>query len=165
MFQICCSACPEDEPVPVEMEDVMTSGSPIKDMKGSEEAGNPDGKIEAGEPEMKVEATPSMPIKRDPKHIISIVFKTQPLGINFTSSVDGTSAYVTKVVEESNEAIKDSKLPLDSKVLTINGTDVELSEFDDIIKLLVNGLNTLPLELTFCHPDGLDQNEVPDRSE
>jgi len=145
MFQCCCGSA---EPNPDAIDNVLSA-----EVNQNEKP-----------PEMKDEATPPAPLKRDPKHIISIVFKTQPLGLNFTSCSDGTSAYVTKAVAELNEAIADSKLPLDSKVLTVNGADVELFEFDDIIKIIMDGLKTLPLEFTFCHPDGLSQNEVPDPS-
>jgi len=126
--------------------------------------GKPDNEIEAGGPEMKDVAITLTPIERDPKHIFSIVFKTQPLGLTFTSCEDGSSAYVTKVNEKNNNmAGEGSKLSLNSKLLTVKGTDVERLEFQDIINLIMVGLRTMPLELTFCHPDGLNQNEIPDQ--
>jgi len=122
--------------------------------------------IEAGGPEMKDESTSSTTlIKRDPKHIFSVVFQTKPLGLILTPCKTCSSAYVTGVDGKMNTAVKGNKLPLYSKLLTVRGTDVELLEFKDILDLLQDNLRSMPLELTFCHPDGLDECEIPAPSE
>merc|ERR1712183_946961 len=66
------------------------------------------------EPELK-EKTPSQPapepIERDPQYIFSIKFKKKPIGVVFTSDVDGTGAYVTEVDPKRNKASRKNKLP------------------------------------------------------
>jgi len=115
--------------------------------------------------ELEVKEKPlqeQVPIIRDPKHVFSIKFKKKPLGIVLTSANDGTSGYVTEVNGKKNKAVKNDKLPLNSKLLKLNGKDIELHQIDDITEVMVESMNSMPLELTFCHPDGLTANEVPD---
>jgi len=116
-----------------------------------------------GEPELKEDPPQKqLPIARDSKHVFSIKFKKKPLGIVLTSATDGTSAYVTEVNRKKNKAVKNYNLPLNSKLLKLNGKDVELDQIDDITEVIVESMNNMPLELTFCHPDGLNENEIPD---
>jgi len=116
-----------------------------------------------GQTEGKVESSQEqVPIVRDSKHVFSIIFKKKPLGIVLTSAIDGTSAYVTEVDGKKNKAVKNYKLPLNSKLLKLNGKDVELDQIDDITEAIVESMKSMPLELTFCHPDGVNDNEFPD---
>jgi len=101
-------------------------------------------------------------VERDPKFIFSIKFGTKPLGIDITSSEYGTCAYVTDVDGKKNKAIENKKLPLNSKVIKVNDKTVENYKFQDILDLIHDGLETLPLVLTFCDPDGLEEEERPD---
>jgi len=118
-----------------------------------------------GEQEVKEETPPlPVPIERDPKHVFTIKFKNKPLGIVLTSDAGGRSAYVTQVNGKKNKAVKKNRLPLKSKLLKLNGKDVELDQIDDITAVIVESMKNFPLELTFCHPDGLNENEVPDPS-
>jgi len=100
--------------------------------------------------------------ERHPKHIFSITYTSKPLGIVVSSSIDCTSAYVTTVDGSRNQAIQDNNLPLNSKLLKCNGVDVEADDIDDIEKTLIAGQENMPLTLTFCHPDGLFDDEYPD---
>jgi len=102
------------------------------------------------------------PGKRLPKHIFSITFTDIPLGFMLSSNFQRSSAYVIKVDGTKNEAVQDNKLPLNSKLLRCNGVDIESANIDDIEKTLVLGIENLPLILTFCHPDGLHEDEHPD---
>jgi len=101
-------------------------------------------------------------IQRDPKYIFSITFETKPLGMDITSSEYGTCAYVTNVDEKKNKALENTKLPLNSKVIRVNGKGVEHDKFEDTLYLIKDCLGNLPLILTFCHPDGLNVDERPD---
>jgi len=117
----------------------------------------------SNEPEVKVvkEQTPipEEPAERDPQHIFTIKFKKKPLGIALTSSMKGFCAYVSEVNGKKNKAVKKNKLPLKSKLLKVNGKDIEMNKLDDITAAIVEGLIKLPMELTFCHPDGLGEEE------
>jgi len=115
------------------------------------------------EPEVKEETPPlRTPIERDPTYLLTLKFENTPLGMVLTSAPNGQSAYVTEVKEEKNDAYKNDKLPLKSKLLKVNGKDIELDSIDDITHAIIEGIRSLPLELTFCHPDGLNEDEEPD---
>jgi len=98
--------------------------------------------------------------KRHPKYIFSITFTNKRLGITISSSTYCHSAYVTKVDGSRNKAVQE--MPLNSKLLKCNGVDVESDNIDDIEKAIKAGKKNLPLTLTFCHPDGLLEDEYPD---
>jgi len=108
------------------------------------------------------EPLPEEPAERDPQHIFTITFKKKPLGISLTSSIKGFCAYVSEVNGKKNKAVKKNKLPLKSKLLKVNGKDVEMDKLDDIVAAMNEGLKKLPMELTFCHPDGLVAEETAD---
>jgi len=118
----------------------------------------------ASQYEMKKEVRFLTPIERDLKYVFSIKFKTKPLGMIVTASEDGTCAYVTHVDGKINKAVDNNKLPLNSKLLKVNDKEVELDSFEAITSLTIDCLWTLPLVLTFCHPDGLTVKERPDPS-
>jgi len=98
--------------------------------------------------------------KRHPKYIFQITFNSERLGITISSGTYCHSAYVTKVDGSRNKAVQE--MPLNSKLLKCNGVDVESDNIDDIEKAIMAGKKNLPLTLTFCHPDGLFENEYPD---
>lgn len=100
--------------------------------------------------------------ERDPKYIFDIKLKKRPLGIVLTSSMNGTCAYVTKVRKKKNKSIRKGKLPKNSKLLKVNGTNIEMDDINKITELILKDLKRLPLTLTFCHPDGLRDDEIPD---
>jgi len=100
------------------------------------------------------------PGKRNPDHIFTITLKTRPFGVILTSNVDGICAYVTSTNPESNSAVE--TLPLKSKLLKVNDTEVELDDFASITSLIIEKSKELPLVLTFCHPDGLAAGEEAD---
>merc|ERR1719192_2274918 len=102
---------------------------------------------------------PETQVERDAKHLFTIKFKKKPLGVILTSQPDGKGAYVTKVDKKANKAVKKNKLPLKSKLLKVNDSDVELQYIDDITELIVESLKKLPMTLTFCHPEGLNKDE------
>jgi len=117
-----------------------------------------------GKPEMEEKIRSFTPIERDPKFIFSIKFETSPLGIVVASDEDGNCAYVTRVNGEKNKAIENNVLPLNSKLLKVNDKEVELYKFEDATGAIKECLETLPLVLTFCHPDGLKENERSDET-
>jgi len=100
--------------------------------------------------------------ERDPKYIFDIKIKKHPLGIVLTSSKEGTCAYVTKVHKKKNKAVRKGKLPKNSKLLKVNSIDIEMDDINKITGLIVKEVKSLPLTLTFCHPDGLRDDEIPD---
>merc|ERR1719245_1552163 len=110
--------------------------------------------------EPEPEFVPREPRQRDPKHIFTVKFKKRPLGVILTSAPDGTCAYVTKTYPKKNKAVKPKKLPIGSKLLSVNGDACEEDKIDDITDRIMP-LDP-PIELTFCHPDGLEKDEYPD---
>jgi len=100
--------------------------------------------------------------ERDQKYIFDIELKKLPLGIVITSAKDGTSAYVTKVHKKKNKSLRKGKLPLNSKLLKVNGTNIEKDGINKIIDSILKEVKHLPLTLTFCHPDGLRDYEIAD---
>jgi len=92
--------------------------------------------------------------ERDPKHVFKIKLKKRPLGITLTSASDCTAAYVTET------SARLTYLPVNSKLLKVNGWHVEMWKIDDITDLIVNA--GLPFTLTFCHPEGLYEDEFAD---
>jgi len=98
--------------------------------------------------------------KRD-DYVFDITFQKRPLGIILTSAFDGSCAYVTDI-NRQNEAVKNHKLPLYSKLLKVNGNDVELWNIVTITDVIVELAEDPPLTLTFCHPEGLRYDEIPD---
>jgi len=97
---------------------------------------------------------------RHKKHIFPITFTSKRLGITISSGTSCHSAYVTKV--DGSRNIAGEEMPLNSKLLKCNGVDVEFDNIDDIEKAILAGKKNLPLTLTFCHPDGLLEEEYPD---
>lgn len=128
--------------------------------------GEPNEEVQtAGEPEMKKEALSLQPIERDPKYIFSIKFKKKPFGIVLTSAEDGNGAYVTEVDGKLNKAVKNNKLPLNSKLLKVNDKEMEFYIFDDITASIIGCMaRSDAVVITFCHPDGLNEDEFPDPS-
>jgi len=117
----------------------------------------------SNEPQVKEQTPlPEVSAERDPQHIFTIKFKKKPLGISLTSSIKGFCAYVSQVNGKKNKAVKKNKLPLKSKLLKVNGKDIEMDKLDNIIVAMVEGLKKLPMELTFRHPDGLGKGETAD---
>jgi len=116
------------------------------------------------EPEEVKEEDPPLlkSVQRDPKDIFAITFTTTPLGVVLTSAKNGSCAYVTEVYGEKNNAVKNNKLPIGSKVLKVNQTDLELKHIDDITETIIEGSKTLPMIMVFCHPNGLNDDEIPD---
>merc|ERR1719320_87389 len=104
---------------------------------------------------------PIKPRVRDLKHIFEITFSKIPLGVIFTSSFYGTCAYVTGTDGENDE-VTDDNLPKDSKLLKINDCDVEWQTLDKTAQLLNKLMDDLPITMTFCHPNGLDEDERQD---
>lgn len=105
---------------------------------------------------------PEIKRKRDPKHVFEIKFKKRPLGVVLTSARNGKSAYVTQTAPWKNKAVKKKKLPHKSKLLKVNDLDVENDKIDKITQLILQDMRNPPLVLTFCHPKGLDPDEIPD---
>jgi len=101
------------------------------------------------------------PRVRDQKHIFEITFSRIPLGVIFTSSTDGTCTYVTGT-DGNNDEVSDKNLPTNSKVLKVNDVDVELQTLEDTTELLKLLMKELPITITFCLPDGLDEDERQD---
>lgn len=104
-----------------------------------------------------MEGTPS-PSSFGPgeSHLFSIKFNKTPLGIVLTPDENGECAFITETDGKLNEAVKDDKLPLFSKLIKCNGVDVEMKKIEDIKKMIQEeGSKNLPLELTFYHRDGL----------
>jgi len=100
--------------------------------------------------------------EREEKYIFDITFKQPHLGIVVNSGVDGYSAYVTDADTERNPMLKDVDLPKHSKVLKVNGDDVEMWTLQKMVDSIIKIKENPPLTITFCHPDGLGENEVPD---
>jgi len=98
---------------------------------------------------------------RDEKHIFKITFTKIPLGVVCTSSIYGISTYVTET-DGKNDEVTDENLPKGSKLLKINDVDVEFLSLDQTTGLLIKLMNNLPIIMTFCHPDGLDKDELQD---
>jgi len=143
-------------------------GSILKDAQQDKECLPPTEVVKAAQTasqcEMKNEVHFLTPIERDLNYVFSIKFKTKPLGMIITSSEDGTCAYVTHVDGKINKAVDNNKLPLNSKLLKVNDKEVELDSFEATTSLIIDCMWTLPLVLTFCHPDGLNVRERPDPS-
>jgi hypothetical protein len=97
--------------------------------------------------------------KRDERYIFDITFNTRPLGIVVKSSSNGTCAYVTDRNVEENRAVEN--LPIKSKVLRVNGVDVEMLHINEITAIVSNE-SKMPLKISFCHPDGLSKSEASD---
>lgn len=112
------------------------------------------------------EPVPKARAPRNPKHVFKIKFKNpKPLGMAITSESNGLCAYVTKTDPKQNKTIKKKKLPLKSKLLKVNGVNVENEKINQITELIRAEMNSsTPLVLTFCHPDGLEPDEYPDPS-
>jgi len=98
------------------------------------------------------------PSERNPKYLIHLTFWKKPLGVVLTSDIEGNCAYVTEVDEEVNNEAR-SELPVSSKLVRVNGKNVESVTMDDIKEMIFESLETFPLSLTFCHPDGLGIDE------
>jgi len=101
-------------------------------------------------------------IMRDPKYTIAVKFEKKRLGLKLASSVDGQDAYVTSLNLVKNRKLKDANLPVNSKLLKVGQRSVEGESIDMITKIIVQKTKSLPLVLTFCHPDGLESHEFPD---
>jgi len=99
---------------------------------------------------------------RDPKHIFDIIFTQRPLGVHLTTDSKGKCAYVTETSAVKNKVVDKNKLPKFSKLIRVNNINVEYEDFDIILMLVFNKMKDLPMTLTFCHPDGLDEDERPD---
>jgi len=100
--------------------------------------------------------------QRKSEHIFEIVFLKKPLGVVLTSGRDGRCAYVTRANGTKNKAVKRNKLPVKSKLLLVNRRHVEMATIDKITRLILENLDNMPLKLTFCHPDGLNDDELAD---
>merc|ERR1711920_740577 len=111
-------------------------------------------KSEAGSTSIK-------PHERDSKDIFEITFTKIPLGVIFTSSINGTCTYVTGT-NGKNDEVTEKDIPKDSKLLKINDVDVEWLTLDKTTVLLREFMKDLPITMTFCHPDGLDEDEKQD---
>jgi len=107
------------------------------------------------------ESTPPA-AQRKSKHIFEIVFLKKPLGVVLTSGCDGRCAYVTLANGTKNKAVKRNRLPVKSKLLLVNRRNVEMATIDKITRLILENLDNMPLKLTFCHPDGLNDDEIAD---
>lgn len=89
---------------------------------------------------------------RLPEHIYDVTFTQLPLGVVLTSDRHGRCAYVTGLSGPKNN----------SKLIEINGVCVELATIKTITEFIVKEARYLPITLTFCHPDGLKDDECPD---
>jgi len=101
-------------------------------------------------------------IMRDPKYTIAVKFERKRLGLKLASSFSGQDAYVTSLNLLKNKNLKHANLPLNSKLLKVGKRNVEGESIDMITKIIVQETKSLPLVLTFCHPDGLESHEFPD---
>jgi len=101
-------------------------------------------------------------LKRRKEDLISLVFKSKPLGIALTSAHDGTQAYVTETEPDTNPVVKVRRLKY-SKLLKVNDKDVEDDPINDIKEAIVEATKKLPMVLTFCVRNGLMRWEVPDQ--
>jgi len=99
---------------------------------------------------------------RDPKYTIAVKFERKRLGLKLASSVSGQDAYVTSLNVVKNRQLKHANLPVNSKLLKVGERAVEGESIDMITKIIVQKTKSLPLVLTFCHPDGLESHEFPD---
>lgn len=99
-------------------------------------------------------------VKRDRKHNYDVIFPSKPLFITLTSSRDNTDGYITAIDKSCPVKNTEECLALNSKVIYVNGNLVEGCEVTVIARHLKNG--KLPLRLTLVHPEGLEDNEVPD---
>jgi hypothetical protein len=97
-------------------------------------------------------------------HLVTIEFEHLPLGLKLTSDVNGKDAYVTKIKESNNEDLTNSNLALKSKLLKVDGTNIEGEFIDHITATIQQKTENLPFTLTFCLPGGLDSDERPDPS-
>jgi len=166
-----CSACTVEqesgeEPTPP-LKDQKLTGSLTTGVTGSE--GKDPHRITTKEekdrkPECSDENSqePRKTRVRDPKHVFDITFTKSPLGVKFTSSRSGKCVYVTETDGKVNQAVNDSKLPKDSKLLKINNIDVESQAINDTVILIRKEIQNLPMTMTFCHPDGLEEHERQD---
>lgn len=93
--------------------------------------------------------------KRNPMNVFEISVKERPLGFTLTSHNVGTSAYVSKTHAKWRAC-----LPVNCKLLKVNECDVEMLPIEKICDQIRNV--DLPFTLTFCHPDGLYKDELPD---
>jgi len=158
--------------MPVRQTNPMQDGRGLRFSPGEPGAPGTEGQILYEEPDHVEEKSNSAELiseqndlkvpERDPRHIFDIIFKKKPLGIIFTSAENGKCAYVTQLKGKKNKAIRKGKLPVNSKLLKVNGETIELEYMDKITRLIVKELEKLPLTLTFCHPDGLRPDEKPD---
>jgi len=112
--------------------------------------------------EVQGEVSPIKGPVRVEQYVFNITFLNRPLGIVVNSGKDSVCAYVTVVNEEKNPALKEGKLPLFSKLLQVNGIDVEMLELEKIVNIMIQESKKPALTITFCHPDGLGPDEVPD---
>jgi len=101
-------------------------------------------------------------LKRRKDDLISLVFKSKPLGIALTSAKDGTQAYVTETEPNTNPVVRVRRLKY-SKLLKVNNKDVEDYPINDIKEAIVEATKKLPMVLTFCVRNGLMRWEVPDQ--
>lgn len=112
--------------------------------------------------EVESQASDPKAPEREEKHILDVIFKQPQLGIVVNSGSDGICAYVTDADKEKNPMLKEVDLPKNSKLLRVNGKDVEFWTLQKMVDLIMKEKENPPLEITFCHPDGLGENEVPD---
>jgi len=104
--------------------------------------------------ELDKEKETSITRERDPKHFFMIIVRTRPFGFVLAPAIGGSEAYVTE------KAVRWANLPVNSKLLKVNDQDVEKYLIDDIQDLINNAV--LPLNLTFCEPEGLYMDEFAD---
>jgi len=126
-----------------------------------QQQGEPSEEEIAQQAESPEEEAAQKPLYREPKHIFSMTFKKKPLGLELTSDVAGRCAYVTELDRKVSKDIR-KNLPLNSKLLMVNGVDVELEHIDYITEMIVKNSKILPMKLTFCRPSGLIDDEVAD---
>jgi len=92
--------------------------------------------------------------ERDTNRLFMIILRTRPSGFFLTPGIGGSAAYVTK------KAVRWDNIPLNSKLLKVNDRDVEKFLIHDILDLINNA--PLPVNLTFCEPEGLYKDEFAD---
>jgi len=86
-----------------------------------------------------------------------VTFKRRPLDITVTSSVKAIGGYITQV---SSSTSADTHIKPNSKVISVDGRDVENLDIDSIIGYIA--LAKVPLVLKLISPDGLMEDEFPD---
>jgi len=146
-------------PVTDPLDEDMADGDPVYwELEDSENS------VEQALDCTKVEGKTSVPKapEREEKHILNIIFKQPQLGIVVNSGIDGYCAYVTAFDKEKNPMLKEVDLPKFSKVLLVNGVDVEMWPLQKMVDSIIKFKENPPLTITFCHPHGLGENEVPD---